>query len=74
MRCVVHEMHLALQQADAIVELRGYIQGLVGSCVVGFDEGRIVCCYFGDVTVFPGAEFGVVVARRGVCGLRCGGG
>lgn len=74
MRGAVDEMHLSLQQPDAVVQLSGNIEGLVGSCISGPNEGRVVSRYFGDVAVFSPAEFGVVVAGCGVGGERCCGG
>lgn len=70
MRRAIFEVHLALEETDAIVQLGGDWQGLVGSCIAGDDEGRVVGCDFSDVAIFPRAEFGVVVAGRRVCG--CG--
>ncbi len=75
MRRGVHKVHLSLQESDSIVQLCGYRESLVGSCVTGFDEGRVVGGDFGDVAIFSGAEFRVVVAGRSVsdfCGGGCG--
>jgi hypothetical protein len=66
--CVVDPVGLALQHADAVVELVGDAQGLVCGGVVGVDKGGVVGADIGDVAVFAGAKFGVVVARLGVCG------
>ncbi len=73
MRGRVHEVHLSLQESDSIVQLCGYRESLVGSCITGFDEGRVVGGDFGNVPIFSGAEFGVIVAGRSVGGF-CGGG
>jgi hypothetical protein len=70
---VVHEMHLSLQEPDPVVQLRRCGQCLVCGCIAGFDERGVVRRDFGDVAVFSGAEFGVVIAGRGVCGLGGGG-
>lgn len=66
--CVVDPVGLALQHADAVVELVGDAQGLVCGGVVGVDKRGVVGADIGDVAVFAGAKFGVVVARLGVCG------
>ncbi len=65
--CVVDVVGLALQHADAIVELVGDAQGLVCGGVVGVDKRGVVGGDVGDVAVFAGAELGVVVASLGVC-------
>lgn len=65
--CVVYIVGLALQHADAVVELVGDAQGLVCGGVVGIDKGGVVGGDIGYVAIFAGAEFGVVVASSGVC-------
>ena len=65
--CVVNPVGLALQHADAIVELVGDAQGLVCGGVVGVDKGGVVGGDVGDVAVFAGAELGVAVAGLGIC-------
>jgi len=56
-------MRLALQNANAIVELLCNPIGLIGSDIFRANEGAVVGTDFGDVAVFPRAEFGVIVAR-----------
>ena len=63
---VVDEVGLALEHTDAVVELVEDAEGLVGSGVVGGDEGRVVGGDVGDVAVFTGAKFGVAVAGLSV--------
>jgi hypothetical protein len=74
MRRVVDEVHLSLQKSDPIVQLCCDRESLVRSSVAGFYEGGIVSGDFGDVAVFSGAEFWVVVAGCCVCCFGRGGG
>ena len=57
---------LALQHADAIVELVEHRKLLIGGCIVGLDKGRIMGSDEGDIAVGAGAEFRIVVTRSGV--------
>jgi hypothetical protein len=42
MGSAVHKVHLSLQQAYSIIQLCGHWESLVGCCIAGFDEGRVV--------------------------------
>ena len=71
---VVLPMGLELQHADAVVELGGDGEGLVGGPVAGHGEGAVVGGDHGDVGVVAVAELGVSIAGAGVGGQRGGGG
>ena len=60
-------MGLALQHADAVIELIQHRKLLIGGCIVGVDKGRIMGSDEGDIAVGAGAEFRIVVTRLGVC-------
>jgi hypothetical protein len=65
----VHEVHLTLQQSDPVVQLRLNRESLIRGYITSLDEGRVMRGNFSDVSIFPLAEFRVVVAWCGVRGL-----
>ena len=72
--CVVDEMGLALEHADAVVELGENGEVLVGGGVVVEDEGGVVGGDLGDVAVGTVAEGEVAIAGGGIFGGGGGGG
>lgn len=68
--CVVDVVSLALDHADAVVELGRDAVGLVCGDAVFVDEGGVVRAYLCDVSVGAVAELGPAIAGGGVCG--CG--
>ena len=65
---------LALQHADAIVELVEHRKLLIGGRIVGVDKGRIMGSDEGDIAVGAGTEFRIVVTRLSICWGGAGGG
>lgn len=63
------EMHLALELADAVVQLSCYGESLIGGCIAGPNEWGVVSRYLCDVSVASLAEFDIVIAGCGIRGL-----
>lgn len=60
-------VRLALNHANAVIELNGNSAVLVGGEVARFVESRVVGTNLGDVAVLAVTELRVVVAGGGVC-------
>lgn len=65
-------VNLELEEADAVVQLSCYVEGLVGGYVALDGEGGVVGANVCDVAEFAVAELGVAVAGLGVCGTGGG--
>lgn len=71
---VGRELHLGLQEAHAVVQLRLDVQLLVGARVAGPHKGRVVAANLRDVAELARAQLDVVVAGLRVSRLRHSGG
>ena len=58
----VIEVHLSLKQTDSIIELCGHAEGLIRCSIAFYDEWGVVRRNFGNISIFPVAKFGIVVA------------
>ena len=62
----VEHVYLELQHPDAVIQLRGHIQLLVGSDVARSHEGGIVSTNMRDIAIRSVAEFGVAITGGGI--------
>ena len=68
--CAIYKVGLALEHANAVIELGDHSELLVCGCTIWVYKGAVMGCHLGDVAIFPAAKLRVVVAGLSVCGRR----